>query len=1096
MTEKWLSGEFKWYNTPSGYGVILGNDGQEYFAHKTNHPVDLIPKQGLRVKFKARFRHSSKQGMEAFDIQLDSSPETKPKTELTKKEQVQRTPQQPEVKRLIPPPHPSEAKSTISDINQVAEEALRLKRERKLGMVPEPVEHLAPGTRIQHPIYGRGVVELVSQNIVSVWFGRSEGVIDLPRSEVTPVAFESQSPFWPKKDVRKPPKEQESLEYKPLQSTIGEYIKHLANDVHITLQSEGWENSKIYFYEEPASSIDKPQPLEIDARVAHAFHKTSSITNFYSHQSQTRRALVAGKNIILSTPTASGKTEAYNPTILETLLQNAHSTALYIFPLVALGFDQAERLEKLNKSLPYSDQLNIGIYNNSVPPLEKIQMLKADNRIVVTTPDSLHYVFLPKPYPNWRRFYQNLRYIVLDEAHLYKGVFGTNMANIVRRLLVRCRREGNPQFPQVIIASATVRHPEQLAHQLTGLPKEVFEVIDKSGAPTPGRHFLTTRSDIHDLETLCAELLDVTTHDLLTDEKRPVRTIVFLRSIKEVKQSAERIRQHLRKTGRVHQFSQVEAYYSEKLNRSDTLIRLRNGDIRCLFTTTALMAGIDIGGLDVAIVKNFPRLVMDARQMFGRAGRMREGAAIFIGNRNDPFDQFYFERPDHLFNGPTEDVIANPENPFLLAAHLMCAAQTSPVPYKTEGPLSGRWVDLFGQMGSDLLNSLVKSGGLRIQGGNYHLDIGEPHDQEPLNNIRSMQSVTYTLVNTADSNEMLEEKRETTAFRDAHPGAIVWINGEYFRVIKLDQNTRQISCSPDSESNLRTQGVEQREIEILSIDQDVSRNGSPQLGGGVNVWSGRVKITNTVSKYRVYKSQTVMQCRNRPCRYESPHLETKRCPKCDSSVRAKQIEKVLEEHTLSENPPLSTVLQTRSSWLDIPLALKKRYEKEFWPRWSIEDEKTSDLTPIAPSFEYAIHSVEHAILKAFPERIRCDRDEIGEVYQTNLEKIAARIFIYDNFPGGLGLANDFADDPHFIIEGALEIIERCTCADDEGCPVCLTNFGCHSFNGLLSKLAGRYLLYILLGKDPKPVIKALEEFVLIQFPPSSIVRGSEIPNNS
>lgn len=1077
MDEKRLTGRFDWYNDLGGYGVIRGDDGHGYFAHHTSFADPFTARIGLRVAFLARPRPRGKGGMEAYDVTKIIETEEEPvisRHRLSSTSPDVRNPAQLSMQR------PSAPKpSSPEEINRAAQEALRLKRERRLGQLPERKEDLPPGVRVRHPSLGLGTIELSAKDTISVRFdSQPHKVVDLPRA-----VFQRPTSTEPPATAQETKPVAPSTASPSVQpgSQIGDFLRQMASEVKERLTEEGLDAHSIYFYEEPAGPAINPQPLAIDERVAAAIRATNGITSFYSHQIQTRYALLDGKHVVISTPTASGKTEAYNPTILESLLRNPSATALYLFPLVALGFDQTERLRRLNDALPEEDRLVIGISNNSVDEEEKRLMLQRKNRIVVTTPESLHYKFLPKPYPNWQTFFRNLRYVVLDEAHVYRGVLGANMANIVRRLLVRSMREGNGQFPQLIISSATVRQPTQLAHQLTGLAAEKFELIDQSGAPRAGRHFLVTRSDIHDLEDICADLLDATTCDAASRNNRPVRTIVFVRSINEVKRSTERLRVHLRKTGKAHMVSSVEGYYSDKGDKADILALLRNGDIKCLFATTALMAGIDIGGLDVAIVKHFPGMVMDARQMFGRAGRAGEGAVIFIADRLDPFDQFYFERPDHLFRGPTEEVVANPENPYLLAAHLRCAAQTSQAKYKNqEGPLSGRWVELFGSMGRDLLDLLTEQGKLRVQAGSYYMDVGEPHDSEPLDNIRSMSNVTYTLKNEVDD-QLLEEKREDTAFRDAHPEAILWCKGEKFKVLKFDRESHQILCRPEPNRDLRTQGVEERTVEILSIDQSDGHDDIQSRVAEIWMHSGRVKVTTSVSMYKTYETRTVMRCRNRRCRHETPNLDVRRCVKCGGAVRVKQSERMTGTYPIPMDPPLSMELDTRACWLEFPPGVRERFEQVFWPRWSSGNNGDA---PLVPSFEHAIHSLEHAILKAFPERIRCDRDEIGGIYFLNLEGLAARLFIYDNFPGGLGLADDYVYDPLPVIEGALSVIERCTCDEDGGCPVCLAQFGCHQFNMDLSKLAGRYLLRVLLGQDTRPVIEDLEEYVRICGLPS------------
>lgn len=1063
MAEQRLTGVFEWYNEKNGFGGIRGEDRRSYFVVRVNHPTIHLPEQGMRVTFIARPRPGVYQVMDAYDIRLEGSPASKKPAQSANS---QGKASKPEI--------------TI-DIQQAAQEALRLKRERRDGLLERPEEDMPPGTRVYHAYYGKGTVVLASEEIVSMRLEYApHRVVDVKREQLS-IAGEEKPEVKLSPRVAEPVTVKSEIPalYTTKRSTLSDYLHDLASEVAQKLSEEGSENSDFYRYEEASQPASPPQSIDIDPRVAQAFLSASGINTFYSHQIAARQALLRRKHIILSTPTASGKTEAYNPTILEELLKNPNETALYVFPLVALGLDQTERLQKLNQTLPTADRLEIGIYNGNVSPETKTRTLRADNRILVTTPDSLHHIFLPKRYPNWKNFYRNLRYLVVDEAHVYRGVFGANMANIIRRVLVRCKREGVPRYPQLIISSATIRHPAQLAEQLTGRPPEKFEIITESGAPNPGRHFLVTRSDIHELDDLCGDLLDLTITHAKGSPPRPVSMIVFLRSINEVKQATRNLRNHLARTGRGEQVRLVEEFYSDKGDKTDVLVRLRQGDVRCVFATTALMAGIDIGSLDVAIVKHYPGLVMDARQMFGRAGRAGDGAVIFIANRTDPFDQFYFDRPELLFQGPTEDVVANPENPILLAGHLLCAAQTRGQ-YNQEGPLSGQWTSLFGQMGQDLLDKLVASNTLSIQAGNYYLNASDdPHDMPPLDNIRAMSSDTFDLKDT--TGQLLEKKRVDTAFRDAHREAIIWVNGHNYRVIDFDLEKREITCDLEPGHDLRTRGVEVKDIAILSVDPQNPKARPAALEEAVTLQSGEIQITTHMDEYVVYKTHPVMQCRKRSCRYETPNLEVRRCPKCNSPVRPKNVEEVEDKFPIPMPPELIRTLKTRAAWINIPAQLQSRFSDEFWPRWIQVRDDSDSLAP-APDFEYAIHSLKHAILKAFPEYVRCDQDEIDGVYKLGQGEYAGRLYIYDNFPGGLGLSDEFMYDPRPVLEGALDVIERCTCIDDQGCPVCLSYFRCHNFNQALSKLAGRYLLRLLLGESTSKVLSDLAEYVDIQVP--------------
>jgi DEAD/DEAH box helicase domain-containing protein len=567
--------------------------------------------------------------------------------------------------------------------------------------------------------------------------------------------------------------------------------------------------------------------------------------------------------------------------------------------------------------------------------------------------------------------------------------------------------------------------------------------------------------------------------------------IVFMRSIQEVKQSTRNLRESLARSGRSDQAALVEEYYADKSDKGDVLLRLREGRLRCLFTTTALMAGIDVGSLDVAIVKGFPGLVMDARQMFGRAGRVREGAVIFIAHRTSPFDQFYFERPELLFSGPIEDVIANPENPILLAAHLQCAAQVT-ADYNREGPLSGEYAGLFGQMGRDILDSFVSSQRMRIQSGSYYLTGPDPHGNDPLKDVRAIANETYTLIN-AENDQLLENKRESTAFRDSHLNAIIWVGGRTYQVEAFDILARKINCHPIPQTDQRTRGIEQLQIEICSSDSQKPAGEIALSGEGVSFENGKIRITTSVQNYLLFKAHLVMQCRRRSCRYETPNLELHRCPVCNSPLYPKQAEELVDRYDIPVPPLLQRTLETRATWINLPTTIKNQFEQEFWPRWLVENENGKTSESLAPDYESAIHSSKHAILKAFPETILCDRDEIGGHYQLDAAVAAGagtgidRILIFDNLQGGLGLSDEFLYEPRLVLEEALAAIERCTCIDDVGCPVCLAYFNCHHYNQSTSKLAGRYLLSLLLGKDTRKVVDDLKEYIHVYINPSQVI---------
>lgn len=1104
--EKRLEGKIERYSSEKGYGVLLGEDGEKYLFTHSDLPYLLGPLEGLEVSFSA-IHYSHGLYAAALRLKNDADSQRAAQEALRLKRErdmaedasrkraaeAEREQKRLEGERLAREAEQERQRKQAGLARQDQKGPEQKGRERALQELEpgppqlppvEPPFELSPGLRVFFAPQGNGSVQSVKDNMVAVLFDASpirpiQVPVNLLQKVHDPLANAgSAQPNLPgsSKPVAPGP-------IRPGGSQLASYLWAMRAEVLQTLAEEGVDAGEVYRYAEPQAQEQALRLLDLDERVATAFQTVSGIRAFYSHQAEARQALLRGRNVIIATPTASGKTEAYNPTILEHLLNHPKSTALYLFPLVALGVDQTERLQKLNQALPTSSQLEIGIYNGNVPDDVKKRTQHAQNRILVTTPESLHYIFLPNRKNNWGDFYRNLRYVVVDEAHVYKGVFGANMANILRRVLARCRREGNPSDPQLIISSATIRHPERLSEQLSGLPANTFEVITESGAPKPGKHFLVTRSDIHNIESICGDLLSVNADPVGGSAPRPLSIIVFMRSIASVKKVSRSIKNHLRETGRESLAALVDEYYSEKTNKGDSIARLRKGEVRCIFATTALMAGIDIGSLDVVIVQGFPRLVMDARQMFGRAGRAGEGAAIFIADRIDPFDQFYFEKPELLFSGPTENVVANPENPRILTAHLQCAAQSIPDNYQNvEGPLLAGAKELFGPMGNDLLESLVSTGRLSLRSGFYHLEsLADPHKQPPLDSLRAMSSETYTLFN--QKGYKLEEKREETAFRDAHQDAIIAIDGQNYKVTAFDLNSRRITCTPYSDRNESTRGLPEKVVTIKAKDEPKHNHFSGTLNGAT-MQAGDIKIVTSFKFYRLYRTVTLMQCRNHLCGFETKDLNTRRCPNCKSALHSKQKEEVIDEYPIPDPPKLQRKLETRAAWFEFYDEIQKKFSDEFWPRWqkNNHNDLTNEHEPV-PDFEYAIHTIEHAILKAFPEYIPCDPDEVAAIFQFDKTRNLYQLFIYDNFPDGLGLVDEFRINLSLVLlSGALDVIERCTCVDDEGCPVCIKHYGCHNFNQGLSKLGGRFLLRSLLGLQTQAVLEDLSEYVQFRYP--------------
>lgn len=1035
-----IEGRVDWYAIAKGFGVIRGPENEEYFLHSSQVPSDMRPLPGLAVRFKSRKRRG-RDGLEAYDVEFLAPSSAIPR---------------PIPKSSAMPDSENEA------MRRAAQFALQKKRERESGL-GQDADVFQPGRTVRDGRYGLGTVISSMGNAVTVDFAGK--AIDVDRSRLVLEDVQVSRAVTQTKIVAKPKARLVDT------SELEQWLMRVRDESRDEMIREGLDPGRLYQAIEGTQPKLPAQPMaDLDPMVADAFRRAEKVGTFYSHQLESRRQLRAGKNVILATATASGKTAAFNPTILERLLQNPQSRALYLFPLVALAMDQVGRLNRLNEELPEANRLEIAVFNNQADKEQKQRALRAANRIVVTTPESLHYILLPKPYPNWKAFFRELSFIVLDEAHLYKGVFGANMSGIMRRVLARCARERGPgkPLPQVIVASATLSDPLRLAEDLTSLPKEEFgPPIIESGARTWRRHCLATIGDVSDL---CSELLDVRTTDGTSGQLRPVSIIVFLRSVAQVKRLSGGLRDHL-KSNHSWVDGMVEEYYGDKSDKGDVFTRLREGRVRCVFTTNALMAGIDIGNLDVAIVKGFPGLVMDARQMFGRAGRGGVGVSIFLGDLADPFDAFYLEKPELLFSRPLiEDVVCNPDNPFLLAAHLHCAAQAVETQYSQEGPLSVANLDrFFGPVGRDVVSDLVRQGDLTHSVGNikYVCDADHlPHGRPPLDNIRAFSVEEYQLID--GSGMVLERKQRNVAFRDAHPEAIVIKDGKYYRVVEFDHSQRSILCKELNDRSMKTRATEVTELKVV---EELERAADSNVTERVR---GRVKVETGVTSYVEIRITRTKRCRRKSCRTTVRDLTALRCPKCGSPLHLRDEETRLEKKQVPA-PKLSTVLPTLAAWLEIDSGVEQRYNREFRALWNPGATNFDDLK-FGPSYEVAIESVLRALLKIFPDRVRCDRDDVHGT--TDVSPVAgqpARLYVYDNFREGLGLADRLFDVPSEFLRAAAQLIDDCTCVDDEGCPVCIQHTHFRNEIRQPSKIAAQYLLRLLLAQDVGDALDSARE---------------------
>ena len=413
-------------------------------------------------------------------------------------------------------------------------------------------------------------------------------------------------------------------------------------------------------------------PADLDARLIEALARRG-IERPYTHQAEAIARAIEGEDLVVVTPTASGKTLCYNVPILNAILADSSSRALYLFPTKALAQDQLQELHGLIGEV--GEDVKTFTYDGDTSPKAR-RAVRVAGHVVITNPDMLHAGILPN-HTKWVRLFENLRYVVIDELHTYRGVFGSHVANLLRRLLRICRFYGSA--PTFICCSATIANPAELASELTG--REVA-LVDDNGAPSGERHVALYNPPLINPElALRADALRSAVEIAAVLQAERVQSIVFARSRSNVELITQYLREHPRGEGAPGRPDLVRGYRSGYLPRERRAIEagLRSGDIRTVVATNALELGIDIGGLDASVLVGYPGTLASMWQQMGRAGRRTEAAlSIFVAG-SWPLDQYVVSHPEYVFGESVEAGLIGPDNPIIAAQHVQCAAFELPI---------------------------------------------------------------------------------------------------------------------------------------------------------------------------------------------------------------------------------------------------------------------------------------------------------------------------------------------------------------------------------------------------------------------------------
>jgi DEAD/DEAH box helicase domain-containing protein len=572
-----------------------------------------------------------------------------------------------------------------------------------------------------------------------------------------------------------------------------------------------------------AQLVEPPRELHPDVLAALA---QMGIERLYSHQAQAVRDAWSGPAIV-TTGTASGKSMCFNLPTLDMLCADAFARALYLYPTKALAQDQARALNAFG----LTRQVRPAIYDGDTPREARADIRRKAN-VVLTNPDMLHVGILPN-HEAWAEFFTHLRVVVIDEAHVYRGVFGSHVANVLRRLRRIAAAYGSEL--RILMTSATIANPVELAERLTGL--EGVSLIDRDGSPAPQRRMAVWNPPLTD-ETLgtrrsalgeAAELLARLVRD-------GARTICFMKSRKGVEVLSRLVKQELCDSDPelAEQVAPYRAGYTAQ-QRRELEQRLMRGELRAVITTDALELGIDIGELDAAVVVTFPGTVASLRQMWGRAGRRGRGLAMYVAGE-DALDQFFCRHPQDFLDRPVEAAILDHESALIYRAHLLCAAH--------EGPLSSADAEFLGPRWQAHAEQLESAGELRRRGvllsDSYVL--GRPSGYPAAEvSLRSASPESFAIVDVS-SGELLGTTEAARAHSTVHQGAIYMHLGRSYEVRELDLAQRRALVAP-FEGDWYTQPKRETDTEIVRL---LDRRETL----GVTLSFGEVSVSDTVLAYQ------------------------------------------------------------------------------------------------------------------------------------------------------------------------------------------------------------------------------------------------------
>ena len=794
------------------------------------------------------------------------------------------------------------------------------------------------------------------------------------------------------------------------------------------------------------AAIFEPFPVTIQPAVQQAL-KQKGITALYSHQAEAIRLLESGENIVVSTGTSSGKSLCYSIPIINQQINQPGATSLLLFPTKALTNDQYNSFLELNNFLP-EDSIKPAIYDGDTPSSQRSAIRKSAT-ILMTNPDMLHQGILPH-HTNWARFFSKLRFVVIDEMHIYRGVFGSHFANLIRRLKRICAFYN--AYPQFVLTSATIGNPEELAKNLI---EQDVHLIDQDSSPKGPAHFLVYNPPFVD-EKLGIRKSSIDYGVTFTQKlmKSNHQSLVFART----RRTVEMLLIYLRNRLPFQDRESVKGYRSGylKSERREIEQGLKSGKLKAVISTSALELGVDIGDLDAVILVGFPGTIATARQRIGRAGRKQQPSLGILIVTNEAMDQYLAAHPEYLVDRNPEQALIDPQNLVILLQHISCAA--------FELPFSN--TESFGSMSAEelanFLDLLEKSGSLTRQGDDYFWLADRYPAAEVSLRSSTPDVVSLNVVGEGNQSKFIGQVDANAARWYVHKDAIYLHDAEMYEVLDLDLDQGVCLLKPSQSEYYTIPVIDTRIIDYKLTASVGYQNYSANYGNldveiSINTFQKKRWTTNEllgigqidlppqnlhttgywlgISPKLIDTLRANKQWGSDPNLYSPDWIRLRQKILMRDSYTCRACGKVFEPSELQVHH-----IQPFRTFADKTLANQASNLVTLCPSCHRKAESSVMVRSGLAAAAYALRSIA-------PLLIMCDREDISLLSESRsvLNDANPAILVYDNIPGGIGLSRKLYDLRNFWIERAIEVIDSCPC--ESGCPACVGPVGEPGYGG-------------------------------------------------